>query len=409
MYFCFSWYSYLQRQCADSIGSLGAAQIETFSPESNSEIFYSVTAPERTVSSGSGPILFQIRAPTTLEWVALGQGTRMAGADIFVLYSAPSENVTISPRSGMGHVQPRHNSEAQLSLLEGSGIQDGLMTANVRCDSCSYSASSSWIFAYKRGAALDSSSLEADISIHDDFGGTSVALSSAISTSDNPFLNYDPSSPSNRPSEVGRDAGNNTNMLIAHGFIMSIAFVLLFPSFGLLTALPIRSIIVKAHAPLQILALCLAIAGMGLGIKMGRDNSVMDDPHPVLGLIVIGLLILFQPAMGLLQHLHFRRTGEKSIFSHVHRWLGRLAIIVGVVTGGLGFRLAGIGSNPNTPKSAVIAYSVIAGVMGLAYATVQVLRTVRENRRATIRNRDSNGRKEPEEPSGSGSNGQNSR
>lgn len=360
------------------------------------------------MSSGSGPIFFQIRGPTTLEWVGLGQGTHMAGADIFVLYSAPSENVTISPRSGTGHVQPRHNPKAQLSLLEGSGIQDGLITANVRCDSCSYSGSSSWIFAYKRGAAIESSSLEAEISIHDDFGGTSVALSSAISTSDNPFLNFEPNSPSKRPSEVGRGAGNSPNMLIAHGFIMGIAFVLLFPSFGLLTALPIRGIIVKAHAPLQIITLCLAIAGMGLGIKMGRDNDVMDDPHPILGLIVIGLLIMFQPAMGLLQHLHFRRTGGKSIFFLVHRWLGRLAIILGVITGGLGFRLAGIGRNPNTPKSAVIAYSVIAGVMGLVYATAQVLRTARENSRETIRNRDSNGRKESEASSGSG-NGQNPR
>lgn len=382
------------------------AQIDTFSPESNSEILYSVTAPESTVSSGSGPIFFQIRAPNTLEWVGLGQGTHMAGADIFVLYSAPSENVTISPRSGTGHVEPRHNPEAQLSLLEGSGIQDGLMTANVRCDSCSYSASSSWIFAYKQGAALESSSLEAEIGIHDDFGGTSVALSSAISTSDNPFLDYEPNSPSNRPSEVGRGAGNSANMLIAHGFIMSLAFVIFFPSFGLLIALPIRSIVVKAHAPLQIFALCLTIAGMGLGIKMGRDNNVMDDSHPILGLFVVGLLILFQPAMGLLQHLHFRRTGGKSVFSHVHKWLGRLAIILGVVTGGLGFRLAGINKNPNTPKSAVIAYSVIAGVMGLVYATVQALRTARDSRRETIRNSDSNGRKESERSSGSG-NGQN--
>ncbi|KAL5041256.1 hypothetical protein BDW71DRAFT_13549 [Aspergillus fruticulosus] len=358
--------------------SFVGAQIDTFSPGSQSEIFYSITAPKSTVTSGSGPILFQIRAPTTLQWVALGQGTQMAGADIFVLYSSSSNNVTISPRLGTRHVAPSYNRNAQLSLLEGSGVQNGVMTANVRCDTCNYSASSSWIFAYKGGASLDSDSPEADISIHDDFGSTNVALSNAVSTMGNPFLDYDPRDPMNQPSEVGGDAGSGAGILIAHGFVMSIAFVLLFPFFGLLVALPVRGAVVKIHAPLQIFTLLLVIAGMGLGIKMGTDSDIMDHAHPILGLIVIGILILFQPAMGLLQHLHFRRTGKKSIFAILHRWLGRLAITLGVITGGLGFRLAGIDSNPYTPKSAVIAYSVIAGVMGLVYVAVQVLRAVRE-------------------------------
>ncbi|KAL4878231.1 hypothetical protein BJY04DRAFT_221380 [Aspergillus karnatakaensis] len=382
--------------------SFVAAQIDTFSPESQSDIFYSITAPERTASSGSGPILFQIRAPATLEWVALGQGTQMAGADMFVLYSASPDNVTISPRTGTGHVPPRYNSQAQVSLLDGSGIQDGMMTANIQCDSCQYSPSSSWIFAYKGGAPLNSNDVEADITFHDDFGGTGVELANFVSTSENPFLDYDPSSPSNQPSEVGGDATNGADMLIAHGVIMSLAFVVLFPSFGLLTALPVRGIIVKAHAPLQAITLLLAIAGMGLGIKLGTDNDLMDDVHPILGLVVIGLLILFQPAMGLLQHLHFRRTGGKSVFSHLHRWLGRLVIIGGVVTGGLGFRLAGIG-NPNTPRSAVIAYSVIAGVIGLTYVAVQVFNAMRIGGK---RNRGLNGRKKSESSTEAASNGQ---
>ncbi|KAL2869423.1 cytochrome and DOMON domain-containing protein [Aspergillus lucknowensis] len=357
--------------------SLATAKIDTFSPEGQPGIYYSVTVPEETVSSGSGSVLFQIRAPTTFEWVALGQGTRMAGADIFVLYSASSQNVTISPRSGVGHVQPEYNPQAEVSLLEGTGIEDGVMTANVRCDSCRFSPSSSWIFAYKGGQPLDSESPEANINFHDDFGGTSIDLSNAVTTLENPFLDYDASSPSNQPNEVGGDAGNGDTILIAHGFIMSIAFVLLFPSFGLITAIPVPGIIVKAHAPLQILALSLAIAGMGLGIKLGKDNDLLEEPHPVLGLVVLGLLILFQPAMGLLQHLHFRRTGGKSIFAHGHRWLGRVMIIVGIVNGGLGFRLAGIG-NPNTPRSAVIAYSVIGGVLGLIYVAVQLFRAVKD-------------------------------
>ncbi|KAL4814421.1 hypothetical protein BDW67DRAFT_177120 [Aspergillus spinulosporus] len=382
------------------------ANIDTFSPGGQSDIFYSITAPESTTSSGSGPILFQIRAPTSLQWVALGQGTQMAGADIFVLYSSSSSNVTLSPRLGTGHVPPRYNPDAQVSLLEGSGVQNGVMTANVRCDTCNYSASSSWIFAYKEGSSLDSESPEAQISIHDDFGSTNVALANAVSAIDNPFLNYDPRDPMNRPSEVGGDARSNAGMLVAHGFIMSIAFVLLFPFFGLLVAIPMRGVVVKLHAPLQIFTLFSVIVGMGLGVKMGTDGDILDHAHPILGLIVVGLLILLQPAMGLLQHLHFRRTGEKSIYAILHRWLGRLAIILGVITGGLGFQLVGIDSSPYTPKSAVIAYCVIAGVMGFVYVAVQVLRTVRERAGS---NRDLYGRKTAEGSTEAGTNSQDAR
>ncbi|KAL5334953.1 hypothetical protein BJX70DRAFT_376413 [Aspergillus crustosus] len=368
--------NFLPQAAAIGLCSFVAAQIDTFSPQSQGDIFYSVTAPESTASSGSGPIFFQIRAPVTLEWVALGQGTQMAGSDMFVLYSASSRNVTISPRSGIGHSPPKYNSQAQVSLLEGSGIRDGVMTANVRCDTCRFSPSSSWIFAYRAGEPLNSDDVEADISFHNEFGGTGVQLSNAVSTSENPFLDFDPTSPSNQPSEIGGGPGNSADMLIAHGAIMSVAFVLLFPFFGLVVTLPGRGIIVKVHAPLQALTLFLVIAGMGLGIKLGTDNDVMDNVHPILGFIVIGPLILFQPAMGLLQHLHFRRTGGKCIFAHLHRWLGRLLIVAGVVTGGLGFRLAGIG-NPNTPRSAVIAYSVIAGFICLVYVAVQVFSAVK--------------------------------
>ncbi|CBF84723.1 cytochrome and DOMON domain-containing protein [Aspergillus nidulans FGSC A4] len=383
--------------------SFVGAHIDTFSPGGQSDIFYSITAPRSTVSTGSGPIFFQIRAPTTLQWVALGQGTQMTGADIFVLYSSSSSNVTLSPRLGTGHVPPRYNPSAKISLLEGSGIQNGVMTANVRCDTCNYLASSPWIFAYRDGTSLDSESPEAEISIHNDFGSTNVALANAVSTMDNPFLDYDPRDPLNQPSEVGGGARSNARMLIAHGFIMSIAFVLLFPFFGLLVAIPMRGVVAKVHAPLQIFTLSSVIAGMGLGLKMGTDGDILDHAHPILGLIVVGLLILLQPAMGLLQHLHFRRTGKKSYFSVLHRWLGRLAIILGVITGGLGFKLVGIDSSPYTPKSAVIAYSVIAGVMGLVYVAVQVLRTIREGARS---NRDLYGRKAAEGSTDAGTNSQ---
>ena len=69
-----------------------------------------------------------------MQWIGLGEGNQMAGANIFVIYAAADgKNVTLSPRSGQGHKQPEANQQAQVSLLDGSGISNGVMTANVRC------------------------------------------------------------------------------------------------------------------------------------------------------------------------------------------------------------------------------------------------------------------------------------
>jgi hypothetical protein len=58
----------------------------------------------------------------------------MRNSNIFVIYAdASGSNVTLSPRLGNGPFEPDYNPDAQVSLVEGSGIADGVMTANVRC------------------------------------------------------------------------------------------------------------------------------------------------------------------------------------------------------------------------------------------------------------------------------------
>ena len=91
--------------------------------------------PEDTASSGIGDLFFQISAPSSYEWVALGQGTGMSGSNIFVIYtSTGGKGVTISPRLGTGHSMPNFNDAAQVTLLEGSGVSGDKMVANVRCE-----------------------------------------------------------------------------------------------------------------------------------------------------------------------------------------------------------------------------------------------------------------------------------
>lgn len=94
----------------------------------------------------------------------------------------------------------------------------------------------------------------------------------------------------------------------------------------------------------------------------------LDEKHPIIGIVVF-VALFFQPILGLVHHLLFKRHQTRTIWSHGHIWLGRLAITLGIINGGLGFQLA----NRPGSHSAMIAYSVIAGVMWLVWVAASII------------------------------------
>lgn len=140
----------------------------------------------------------------------------------------------------------------------------------------------------------------------------------------------------------------------AHAYIMLIVFIILYPLGAISVHLPIERVprlkntflqnkIMAMHAPIQMLGFVMMIAGMALGIRIGHDVGYLSHPvhaHVVIGLIVVCTIIVFQPVMGLLQHRHFKKRGDRSIFAYLHRWIGRGAIVLGMINSGLGFQLA---------------------------------------------------------------------
>lgn len=352
------------------------AQMQTFTPPGQYEITYSVNIPQTTVSSGSGPIYFQLKSTRQVQWFAWGQGSQMRGANIFVVYTS-GDNVTVSPRLGKGHFEPLYNPAAQISALNGSGVSDGIITANVRCDSCISwpggseditSSSSTWIWAVKYGPSLNSDDLSATITEHDDFGVASLNLMRATGGSlENPFGT---STASSSAQAISTPTGGSTYIqTYTHATLMIVAFAILFPFSALGLHIFPSTRTVKVHASLQLVTLALAIAGMGLGIIMVKNLNLTWSYHPIIGIIVVSYLVLFQPFIGLLQHRRFRKTGDKSSLAYIHRWSGRIIIVLGIINGGLGFHLAGVGSE-SAPYGAVIAYSVAAAIIGLGYVSV---------------------------------------
>jgi hypothetical protein len=109
------------------------AQNQTYCASDN--VCYAVNVPETTASSGSGDLYFHMSGPSTMSWIGFGQGESMTGSNIFLIYAnAAGTNVTLSPRMGVGERPPSTDSAANLTLLEGSGISNAMMVANVRCE-----------------------------------------------------------------------------------------------------------------------------------------------------------------------------------------------------------------------------------------------------------------------------------
>ncbi|KAE8351782.1 hypothetical protein BDV28DRAFT_149667 [Aspergillus coremiiformis] len=345
-------------------------QIITYSPSKAGGISYSINIPENTVQNINGTIYLQLSAPSNIEWVALSQGMQMTGGNIFVVYASPDGNVTLSPRKALGHQGVFYDPTIQAYLLEGSGIHDGMLTANIRCDSCLrlnngesiLGIASSWGWATCYEETLVSGDISANIHKHDYHGIFTLDLTPAVGgNSSNPFtdLTYSrlDATPLSKQHQI--DDAMLHKKRIAHGVMTPAAFVLWFPGFALLLHLfPSPYTVMWIHAPLQILAISLAVAGLIIGVSLQKDLNELGGYHPIIGYVSIGAVVLFQPFLGFMQHRHFRRSGGASGYGVSHRWVGRICIGIGIINGGIGFHYA----SQRTPDIPTIAPMIYGGL-----------------------------------------------
>lgn len=236
------------------------------------DICYQVAVPEASASNNGGNIYLQLRAPTSYSWVAFGTGQAMADSNMFVMYANGADNVTISPRTGTGHTMPLYNAITQMELLEGSGIDNGVMIANVRCGNCGSwpggsmslaSDAADYIAAWRTGDSVNSNATDAPIRYHDAHDEWKFDLTQGtISDNTNPFVGVSQFDNNNRGVSQGSFADPRT-LIYGHGIIMAVVMVLLYPIGSSLMPLFGTWIL---HASWQILAFLLMWAGFGLGI-----------------------------------------------------------------------------------------------------------------------------------------------
>ncbi|KAI1336958.1 hypothetical protein F5Y15DRAFT_192211 [Xylariaceae sp. FL0016] len=182
----------------------------------------------------------------------------------------------------------------------------------------------------------------------------------------------------------GFDIDAATRIRNIHGILGALAFAFLFPLGSIFMRLIPGRLAWIVHALTQIFAYIIYVAAAGLGlylvsmVRMPADGgSLMSNPktnaHPIVGIVLLVALFI-QPFLGVLHHARFKKLGCRTAVSHVHLWLGRLGITLGIINGGLGLQLS------LAPSRAVAAYSVVAAIMWLLWLLSAILGEVRRSR-----------------------------
>ncbi|KAK5949786.1 hypothetical protein OHC33_009175 [Knufia fluminis] len=203
---------------------------------------------------------------------------------------------------------------------------------------------------------------------------------------DNENGTLDPAALGLSTSEINR----TTKIITVHAVLASLVWVFLIPVGGILMRSGIKSPwILRIHAFLQSISYLIYIVAVGLGIYLVRSlsygpYSMWSDPHTKLGIAIL-VLAFFQPILGLIHHSLYKRRvtavkqGNTSKMpgrtapGYAHLWLGRILIVLGMINGGLGLRLASNSPFEGNGKPKAIAYGVGAAVMFILYVAFVIL------------------------------------
>ncbi|KAK3379139.1 hypothetical protein B0T24DRAFT_522608, partial [Lasiosphaeria ovina] len=182
-----------------------------------------------------------------------------------------------------------------------------------------------------------------------------------------------------------------------HGILAALAMVVLFPVGSVAMRLLPGRLALWAHGLFQLAAMCIFIAGVGLGIYLvrmvripGTDGNLVSVSffslltndstkyHPIVGLVTLATL-LPQPILGWLHHRRFKQVQRRQFWSYLHIFNGRIGVTVGIINGGLGLQLAGASADR---KRTYIIVAAVMWTLWMLVAIVAEMRRLRSGRRA---------------------------
>ncbi|KAH8882021.1 CBD9-like protein, partial [Thozetella sp. PMI_491] len=307
------------------------------------DVAFTLSVPDDATTN----LYFSIRMRTGITWAAIGLGSsKMKGSLMLMMYASSSgTNVTLSPRLCSGHSEPIYSSEILIESLAGTGKLDNTTYLfNGRCSNCRSWASGSvnvtstaqdFVYGIGPYGDLQSDDPNAPLNYHEAYGGFTLDMTGATGVGGVPVIGTE----SAGTALVLSKTGKSDSEAMAHGIIMIICFVGVFPLGIVLLRLGNS---VRWHLINQAIALVLTLVGTSLGMAASTSynrSSGFNTPHQILGLIVF-LLVVTQFVIGYIHHRIFKRTQQTTKLAPVHVQLGRVAIPLGILVAFTGFPLA---------------------------------------------------------------------
>ena len=119
-------------------------------------------------------------------------------------------------------------------------------------------------------------------------------------------------------------------LIIIHAICLGGSFILLFP-LGIVLLRWFNK--VKFHWMMQIFATTACIFGLIFAIAfsaMDPEYNTFNQGHQIIGIVAVVALVV-QAALGYQHHQGYKKYGQRTFVTHSHLWLGRVAIVLGMV------------------------------------------------------------------------------
>ncbi|EEH10710.1 conserved hypothetical protein [Histoplasma capsulatum G186AR] len=349
-------------------------------------------------------LTMEIPRESALGWTAIGTGSSMKGSLMVIVYGNPSDqhDPIVSIRTVDGHSQPKLVSQDQmggtdLRVLQASWVQGtrGMTVAKIAlvCLSCekwpgapisAQAPSQPWIWAWNDNQDFQVFSYDAHLRMHKHhaknggWGVFYVDMARSVSTVE--------SAPSLPPIRTGisrlgtSDSPTSAGGLVSsirenvmqsiHGFVMFIAFFILFP-LGTIAMRSGSSKSFKYHWSIQLVAALFAWSGAIIGLLMDHNINTL---HQWIG-VFLGAYLFIQGLLGWQHHRVFVRIRRRHWVSYSHIWFGRLTLVLGWTNIITGMLLSGTSTTWIASMAGLIAVNALVLSFWIWKASRRQLRT----------------------------------
>ncbi|KAF2100260.1 CBD9-like protein [Rhizodiscina lignyota] len=311
-----------------------------------------------TASSNDLNVHMSARFKNNEGWAALGTGVIMHDSLMFVMYpTKDKKDVILSVRTTTEHYAPKKADKPPEYTVIQSSEESGLYDLQFVCHACDqwrgngidFTRRSRFIYAAYAGSGFSSSDEAFPMKKHSNYGVFYVNMASIRAEkstipeiADNGRVSTIPLSSDPEGEEEPSPAASSWLFPI-HGFVLSLAFLVLMPLGAALLRAGVEGAFVL-HWKIQLAAAALAIIGVALGIFKSWSHPLNIGSsfgvHKLLGGLLF-LSVLAQPALGYVHHRIYLSVKGPTTPGRIHRWAGRGILIGGWINVNFGLYIAG--------------------------------------------------------------------